>query len=520
MSDAVHFADRIVIPYKPRVIVLYEGDNDIAAGKSPEKVCSDFKAFVKKVHSALPRTRIVFIPIKPSLARWKLWPVMQKANACIKRVIDKDERLFYVDIVPPMSGPDGRPRPELFRADGLHLNDKGYRLWSRLVKPLIAVSEKRKSTPAPSSSKVRFVMHRVGSFRNEVCGVGDFDGDGKLDIVSGPILYLAPTWRARVIRTIGGEVDAAGCGYYWDFMNAPLDVDGDGRLDIVTCSWHGKRAEWYRNPGPRQGPWTGHLIEENGNYEHGDLWDIDGDGKRLEILPGVRETIWYEVGKLPDGTRGVVKHVVSTKKREWGVGAGDVNGDGRIDILRPGAWYEAPADPRRGKWKEHPLAVGGEAEGTVGHTPQIWIYDVNADGANDIITSSAHGHGIFWYEQVRNPSGGESSWKRHVIDSTWSQAHSLTLADLDADGDLDLVTGKRFMAHNGHDPDAYGPLGVYWYELVRGRKARWIKHVISYDRGIGSGLNLPVVDLDGDGDLDVVVTGKFGGPVWFENKLK
>ncbi len=94
------------------------------------------------------------------------------------------------------------------------------------------------------------------------------------------------------------------------------------------------------------------------------------------------------------------------------------------------------------------------------------------------------------------------------------------LADLDGDGDLDLITGKRYLAHNGNDPGSAEPLGVYWYELKRKGGATWTKHAISYRQGIGSGLNACVVDLDRDGDLDVVVTGKWGGPVYFENKLK
>ena len=107
-----------------------------------------------------------------------------------------------------------------------------------------------------------------------------------------------------------------------------------------------------------------------------------------------------------------------------------------------------------------------------------------------------------------------------MIDKSWSQAHSFELADIDADGDLDLVTGKRFMAHNGGDPGEFEPLGVYWYELERGANPTWTKHNISYDQGIGSGLTMRVIDLDQDGDLDIVVTGKWGGPAWFENLTK
>ena len=363
-----------------------------------------------------------------------------------------------------------------------------------------------------------FVMHRVGTFRGEACDVGDFNGDGKLDIVAGPYVYLAPEFKSLEIRKLEGTVDEQGKGYCHDFMNLPLDVDGDGRLDVVSCFWHEKKCSWFRNPGVKGRLWEEKLIEQNGNFECGDLWDIDGDGRALEILPHVQRTVWYERGKLADGTPGMVAHLVSEKPITFGGGVGDVNGDGRPDILRPGAWYEAPADPRKGSWKEHPLALGDKDEKKVDHTAQIVVYDVNGDGRNDILASSAHKYGIWWYEQTGDRVVPQ--WKRHLIDDSWTQAHSITLVDMNGDGVKDFVTGKRFMAHNGHDPEEFSPLGVYWYELTRGTTPKWTKHVICSNEGIGAALNIPVVDLDGDGDLDVVVTGKFGGPVWFENKAK
>ncbi|MBP8131230.1 MAG: VCBS repeat-containing protein [Candidatus Hydrogenedentes bacterium] len=372
--------------------------------------------------------------------------------------------------------------------------------------------------PLSMAADVSFEAHRVGAYRGESCGVGDFNQDGKLDIVALPFLYLAPEFKGVEICVIEGEVDEEGKGYRWDFMNAPLDVDGDGWLDVVTCSWFGKKAEWLRNPGTAGGMWPRALIEENGNYECGEAWDIDGDGEPHEILPAVLHTVWYETALLPDGARGMVIHRISEKTMNFGTGCGDINGDGRPDILRPDAWFEGPADPRAGEWKEHPLAVGSKEDGKPAHTAQILVYDVNADGLNDLITSNAHEYGIFWYEQ-RKQEGG-TDWRQHLIDDTWTQAHSLGLADIDNDGDMDFFTGKRFMAHNGGDPGEFEPLGVYWYELERGPEPRWTKHVISYDEGIGSGLNLVPTDLDADGDSDVVVTGKWGGPVWFENKLK
>jgi hypothetical protein len=372
-----------------------------------------------------------------------------------------------------------------------------------------------------------FIAHRVGHFRSEACCVGDFNNDGKIDILAGPYWYEAPYWKAHEFRDPRGKVyaqgkrhavDEKGVGYWDDFMNVPMDVDGDGLLDVVTCGWFSKQVEWYRNTGKAVGHWPMTIAEKNGNYECGELWDIDGDGKKLEILPDTKDTKWYEIGITADGKRGLIKHQISTNEKPFGGGVGDVNGDGRPDILRPGAWYEAPADPRKGQWKEHPLTLGSMIEGQADHTPQIWVYDIDGDGLNDIITSSAHKHGIFWYKQIRKAP--KITWQRNIIDKSWSQAHSIKLADMDEDGDLDFVTGKRFFAHNGNDPDAHSPLCLYWYELKRGTSVKWTKHTISYGEGFGSSLNIPVVDMDGDGDLDIVVTGKWGGPVYFENRSK
>ena len=372
------------------------------------------------------------------------------------------------------------------------------------------------SAQTAGGKELKFVMHRIGNFRSEACCVGDFNNDGKLDVVAGPYLYLAPDWKPQKIREMTGpSVDEKGKGYWDDFANIAIDVDGDGLLDVVSCCWMAQHSAWYRNPGKAGGLWAEKIIEKNGNFEAGEPWDLLKTGKRDVIVPAVQRTVWYELGAGPDGKRGFITHVVSHKLMDFGVGVGDVNGDGRPDIIRPNAWFEAPADPRNGRWIEHPLSLGGK-NGATEHTPQIWVYDVNGDGLPDIITSSAHRYGIFWYEQVRQ--GDKVSWKQHVIDDTWTQAHSITLADLDGDGVPELITGKRFMAHNGGDPDEYGPLGLYYYKLQRGPNPVWTKHIISYNQGIGAGMSVEVADINGDGKPDIIVTGKWGGPVWFENQ--
>ncbi len=137
LSDALHFADRIILPYRPRSVIVYAGDNDLAHGKKPEEILSDYKQLVRLIHEKLPGTRIGYISVKPSLARWNLVDEIRKTNKLIKRYSSHDHLLWYIDIFTPMLGKDGAPRKELFGPDGLHLNKKGYALWKNVVKPYL-----------------------------------------------------------------------------------------------------------------------------------------------------------------------------------------------------------------------------------------------------------------------------------------------------------------------------------------------------------------------------------------------
>jgi len=372
---------------------------------------------------------------------------------------------------------------------------------------------------APGSllSPLTFIPRRLGTFRSEACGVADFNGDSKLDIVAGPYLYLAPDWKPRRIRTLAGSVDEAGKGYYDDFCNLPLDVNKDGRPDVVSAGWFSKTSYWFENMPSAEGEWPVHVIDPLGNHETGTLEDVDGDGQAREFLPQTHIMVWYEVGTDTNGAPNLVRHAVSEKRGKLGAGCGDINGDGRPDIVRPDAWYEAPKDIRAGAWIEHPLSIGAP-DGGSDHSSNIIVYDVNRDGLNDLIASIAHKHGIWWYEQKRGADGAVS-WTQHTIDATWSQPHYLAFADIDGDGNKEIISGKRFMAHNGNDPDEFGKLCVFYYRFTPGANPVFRKHVISYDQGIGAGLNIVAADMDGDGDLDLVTTGKWGGPVLFENRM-
>ena len=139
VSDSLAFADRIVIKHEPRIVVVYAGDNDIARDKTPQRVHEDFKQLVDLIHGKLPKTKIVYIGVKPSIKRWALVDQVREANRLITELASRDERLEFVDVDQPMIGPDGRPRKELFVKDGLHLSDEGYALWTALVKPHLRV---------------------------------------------------------------------------------------------------------------------------------------------------------------------------------------------------------------------------------------------------------------------------------------------------------------------------------------------------------------------------------------------
>ncbi len=369
---------------------------------------------------------------------------------------------------------------------------------------------------AAGSGEINFRKHTIDLGPSETCAVADVNRDGKLDIISGENWYeqrsagavgTGPEWVKHKFRSLDYREY-----YVDDFSDLPIDVNGDGYPDLVTATWFTKRLSWYENPRGRETPWRETVIQSGYPVEFAFLVDLLNTGKPQQLLPQFGDEkaplAWYELTGTGAEAQWV-KHEVSPQSYGHGIGAGDVNGDGRTDILTPKGWFEAPPEPRNGRWIFHP-------EFDLGATGFIYAEDVNGDGLPDLVTSAAHGYGIFWYEQRKN-SSGQRSWIKHVIDDSWSQSHALTLVDLNRDGRRDLVTGKRFMAHNGRDPGEREPLGVYWYESsnVEGR-LEWVRHIIDYSTRAGGGMQIPVVDIDGDGDLDVVVAGK-SGLFLFEN---
>jgi len=141
MNDALYYAERIVIAYKPRAVLLYEGDNDTSNGIGPQEIRDTFEAFVAKIHEALPQTRIYALSIKPSIKRLAIWPDMQEANRLLAETCGGDARLTYINVASIMLNEDGQPKPDIFTSDDLHMNEKGYQLWTQVVRPVLLAGE-------------------------------------------------------------------------------------------------------------------------------------------------------------------------------------------------------------------------------------------------------------------------------------------------------------------------------------------------------------------------------------------
>ncbi|MGD0782344.1 MAG: HEAT repeat domain-containing protein [Candidatus Aminicenantales bacterium] len=358
---------------------------------------------------------------------------------------------------------------------------------------------------AEPSSPISFRRVRLdGAFRSEGVAVADFNRDGHLDIATGNILYLGPDWKAQPMLAAAKEFNPE--NYSDSFLCFAEDIDRDGWTDLIVVGFPGAGTRWLRNPGKAGGPWEEFLaIEKTGNESP--AWiDVDNDGHKELVFVSEKGMAFARPGADPKKPWPIkVIAGPADPKPAHGLGVGDINADGRLDIVCPQGWWEGPKNPAQVPWKFHPAKLAEE------DPAQMLVLDLNGDGRPDVVSSAAHRYGLWWYEQTA------TGWIPHEIDRSISQLHALHMADLNGDGLPDLVTGKRFWAHREGDEGIDDPAVLCWYEMRRENGGpSWIRHDIDFDSGVG--LHFQIVDLNGDGLLDLVTSNKKGVYVFFQQK--
>jgi putative membrane-bound dehydrogenase-like protein len=350
-------------------------------------------------------------------------------------------------------------------------------------------------------------------FTCEGATAADLNKDGHPDLIAGPFWYAGPdfTERSEIYTPQTFHID----GYSDNFFAFAHDFNGDNWLDVLVIGFPGKEARWYENPQGKAGHWQQHLAFTVVDNESPTFADLNGDGRP--------DLVFHTQGKLGFAEYDPAQpaklwtfHAISPNRGyemfNHGLGVGDVNGDGRSDLLERQGWWEQPEKIAANvDWKFHPVAfapIGGA---------QMYAYDFDGDGDNDVITSkAAHAYGLSWFENV---SKDGTEFREHVIMGerpeendyglAFSQLHAVALADIDNDGIVDIVTGKRFWAHQTHDPGSLDPAVSYWFRTVReDGKVRFEPHLIDKNSGVGT--QVVATDLNGDGWLDLIVGNKKG----------
>jgi putative membrane-bound dehydrogenase-like protein len=378
---------------------------------------------------------------------------------------------------------------------------------------------------AQSRSFERIVLSK--DFLCEGASFADLDRDGQGDVIAGPYWYRGPDFRERRELYPPKTFDPA--GYSDNFFAFPYDFDGDGWTDVLFVGFPGQEAAWYRNPAAKLaegGAWQRQLAFAVVDDESPAFEDLTGDGRpELICINGGRfgwaEPDWKHLDQ--PWTFHALSGDLGLQRFTHGLGVGDVDGDGRKDLLEKGGWWKQPPslanDPA---WEQHPFTFSDRRGGA-----QMFARDVDGDGDNDVITSlDAHEWGLAWFEQRPSKAGPTFVEHRFMDDEPgdnaqrvrFAELHALALADVDGDGLEDIVTGKRWWSHGAKgDPEPGAPAVLYWFRLVReGKQASFVAERIDDDSGVG--VQVVAGDVNGDGKTDVVVGNKKGAFVFLQRK--
>ncbi|MEZ6089628.1 MAG: FG-GAP-like repeat-containing protein [Pirellulaceae bacterium] len=378
--------------------------------------------------------------------------------------------------------------------------------------------------PADEPVEISFRTQQLSDqFFSESATIGDFNRDGVLDVASGPFWYAGPDFKQKVQFYPGDPFDPH--GYSNNFFAFTSDFDGDGWVDILVYGFPGKDASWFENPRGQERFWPRHQVLDIVDNESPTFVDITGDGVAEIVCSSGGYFGFAEINKKEPTAPWTFRKISDQSaggRFTHGLGVGDVNGDGRMDLLEKSGWWEQPADLTSDPtWRKHPFDFA-PGRGSA----QMFAYDVDGDGDQDVITSlDAHGYGLAWYEQQKatEPKEEGITFVPHPILGSkpsdnefgvvFSQLHAVDLADVDGDGLKDIVTGKRWWAHGPKgDAAPNDPAVVYWFKLERPSdpqgSVRWIPHLIDDASGVGT--DVCVKDINGDGAVDVIVGNKKG----------
>jgi hypothetical protein len=388
----------------------------------------------------------------------------------------------------------------------------------------------------PEEISSHFRMQRLDEFYYSWgVAAADIDHDGVTDLVAGGYYYLGPdyTKRREIYATSTYSPSTQYAGSSW--LDFAYDFTGDGWPDVITTGAN-RPTTLYVNPKGEPRRWEKHIVIPQSNTEISLLKDIDGDG-RPDLVLGIGGVLsWASPDPANPTGQWVVHHISGPAGvGAHGLGVGDINGDGRPDVVTATGWYEQPArasaqarDAKEEPWIFHPDTFGGRGGA------EMAVYDVNGDGLNDVVAAlDAHGFGLAWFEQKRDKEGKISFVQHMIMSDLWSknaggvsftELHGSTVGDVDGDGIPDFIVGKRYWSHEDSytDPDPYGAPVLYWYRTVRNKNApggaEFVPELIHNRSGAGS--QVLALDMNGDGALDIAVSTNRGTFIFWGSQRK